>query len=159
LQRRLGARSRSPRWAVAYKFPPREGRTTVREIFVSVGRTGALTPVAVVEPLPLGGVTITNVSLHNRQEVDRLDVRVGDSAMVVRAGDVIPQVTKVLTDLRPRGTRKFRWPDACPVCGASVDAPEAEPLSYCTNLACPNQVKGRLLHFGSRRAMDIEGLG
>jgi DNA ligase (NAD+) len=159
LQRRLGARSRSPRWAVAYKFPPREGRTTVRDIWVSVGRTGALTPVAVVEPLPLGGITITNISLHNRQEIERLDIRVGDTVMVVRAGDVIPQVTKVLHELRPKGTKAVVWPDRCPVCGASVDAPEGEPLSYCTNLACPNQVMGRLLHYGSRRAMDIEGLG
>jgi DNA ligase (NAD+) len=159
LQRRLGSRSRSPRWAVAYKFPPREGRTVVRGVEVSVGRTGALTPVAVVEPLPLGGVTITNISLHNRQEVERLDIRVGDTVMVVRAGDVIPQITKVLHELRPRGTHAVVWPDRCPVCGASVDAPPDEPLSYCTNLACPNQVKGRLQHFGSRRAMDIEGLG
>jgi DNA ligase (NAD+) len=159
LQRRLGARTRSPRWAVAYKFPPREGRTVVRDIWVSVGRTGALTPVAVVEPLPLGGITITNISLHNRQEVERLDIRVGDAVMVVRAGDVIPQVTKVLHELRTGRPAKFRWPERCPVCGASVDAPENEPLSYCTNLACPSQVMGRLLHYGSRRAMDIEGLG
>jgi DNA ligase (NAD+) len=159
LQRRLGARTRSPRWAVAYKFPPREGRSVVRDIWVSVGRTGALTPVAVIEPLPLGGVTITNISLHNRQEVERLDIRVGDTVMVVRAGDVIPQITKVLHELRTGSPRKFRWPEECPVCGASVDAPENEPLSYCTNLACPNQVMGRLLHYGSRRAMDIEGLG
>jgi DNA ligase (NAD+) len=159
LQRRLGARSRSPRWAVAYKFPPREGRTVVRGIEVSVGRTGALTPVAVVEPLPLGGVTITNITLHNRQEIERLDVRVGDTVMVIRAGDVIPKITKVLHELRPRGTNAFEWPTKCPVCGADVEAPADEPLSYCTNAACPSQVKGRLFHFGSRRAMDIEGLG
>ncbi len=159
LQRRLGARSRSPRWAVAYKFPPREGRTVVRAIEVSVGRTGALTPVAVVEPLPLGGVTITNISLHNRQEVERLDLRVGDTVMIVRAGDVIPHVTKVLHELRTGDPPKLAWPEHCPVCGATVDAPADEPLSYCTNLACPSQVKGRLFHFGSRRAMDIEGLG
>ncbi len=159
LQRRLGARSRSPRWAVAYKFAPREGRTVVRAIEVSVGRTGALTPVAVVEPLPLGGVTISNITLHNRQEIERLDVRVGDSVMVVRAGDVIPKITKVLHELRKGDPPRFVWPKRCPVCGADVDAPADEPLSYCTNVECPSQVKGRLLHFGSRRAMDVEGLG
>jgi DNA ligase (NAD+) len=159
LQRRLGARSRSPRWAVAYKFAPREGRTVVRAIEVSVGRTGALTPVAVVEPLPLGGVTITNITLHNRQEIERLDVRVGDAVMIIRAGDVIPKITKVLHESRPKGTRPFEWPTKCPTCGADVLAPADEPLSYCTNAACPSQVKGRLFHFGSRRAMDIEGLG
>jgi DNA ligase (NAD+) len=159
LRRRLGARSRSPRWAVAYKFPPREGRTVVEDIFVSVGRTGALTPVAVLEPLPLGGVTVTHATLHNRFEVDRLDVRVGDTVMVIRAGDVIPKVVKVLKEQRPDGAEPFVWPDACPECGAAVDAAEGEPLSYCTNLACPRQVKGRLLHFGARRAMDIEGFG
>ena len=159
LRRRLGARSRSPRWAVAYKFPPREGRTVVADIFVSVGRTGALTPVAVLEPLPLGGVTVTHATLHNRLEVERLDVRVGDTVLVIRAGDVIPKVVKVLRELRPEGAESFVWPDACPECGAAVDAAEGEPLSYCTNLACPRQVKGRLLHFGARRAMDIEGLG
>jgi DNA ligase (NAD+) len=159
LQRRLGSRSRSPRWAVAYKFAPREGRTVVRNIEVSVGRTGALTPVAVVEPLPLGGVTITNITLHNRQEIERLDVRVGDTVMVIRAGDVIPKITKVLHELRAGHPRKFAWPSSCPVCGGDVEAPPDEPLSYCTNSACPSQVMGRLLHFGSRRAMDIEGLG
>ena len=159
LRRRLGARSRSPRWAVAYKFPPREGRTVVEDIFVSVGRTGALTPVALLRPLPLGGVTVTHTTLHNRLEVERLDVRVGDSVIVIRAGDVIPKVVKVLRELRPEGALPFVWPDACPECGAAVDAAEGEPLSYCTNLACPRQVKGRLQHFGSRRAMDVEGLG
>jgi DNA ligase (NAD+) len=159
LRRRLGARSRSPRWAVAYKFPPREGRTVVEDIIVSVGRTGALTPVAVLRPLPLGGVTVTHATLHNRLEVERLDVRVGDTVLVVRAGDVIPKVMQVQTELRPEGASPFVWPDACPVCGAAVDSAEDEPLSYCTNLACPMQVKGRLMHFGARRMMDIEGLG
>ena len=159
LRRRLGARSRSPRWAVAYKFPPREGRTVVEDIVVSVGRTGALTPVAVLRPLPLGGVTVTNTTLHNRLEVERLDVRVGDEVIVIRAGDVIPKVIAVVT---PEGTGRappFEWPDACPACGGSVDLTPDEPLSYCTNIACPQQVIGRVFHFGSRRAMDIEGLG
>ncbi len=158
-RRRLGEKSKSPRWAVAYKFPPREGRTRVREIQISVGRTGALTPVAVLEPLTLGGVTVTHSTLHNRMEVERLDVRVGDTVVVIRAGDVIPKVIKVLKELRPDETVPVEWPDACPVCAADVDVAEGEPLSYCTNLACPAQVKGRLQHFASRRAMDIEGFG
>lgn len=159
LQRRLGARSRTPRWAVAYKFPPREGRSKVVAIDVSVGRTGKLTPVAVLEPLPLGGVTITNVTLHNRREMERLDVRIGDTVVIVRAGDVIPRIVMVQTELRPAGARKLRWPTQCPVCGADVESPEDEPLSFCTNLACPAQVEQRLLHWGHRTAMDVEGLG
>ncbi len=159
LRDRLGARSRSPRWAVAYKFPPREGRTVVENIFVSVGRTGALTPVAVLKPLPLGGVTVTHTTLHNRIEVERLDVRVGDTVVVIRAGDVIPKIVSVQKEHRPAGAEAFVWPDACPECGADVDVTPEEPLSYCTNLACPRQVKGRLFHFGSRRAMDVEGFG
>ncbi len=159
LRRRLGARSRSPRWAVAYKFPPREGRTVVREIVVSVGRTGALTPVAVLEPLPLGGVTVTHATLHNRMEVERLDVRAGDTVVVIRAGDVIPKVVKVLHELRPADAQPFVWPERCPECGGAVETPADEPLSTCTNVACPRQEKARLAHFGSRRAMDIEGLG
>lgn len=159
LRRRLGARSRSPRWAKAYKFPPREGRTVVRDIEISVGRMGALTPVAVLEPLPLGGVTVTHASLHNRLEVERLDVRVGDTVVIARRGDVIPKVVKVLKELRPADARPLVWPEACPVCGATVDVTPGEPLSFCTNFACPRQIHGRLLHFGSRRAMDVEGLG
>jgi len=158
-QRRLGARSRTPRWAIAYKFPPREGRSKVVGIDVSVGRTGKLTPVAVLEPLPLGGVTITNVTLHNRKEMERLDVRIGDTVVIVRAGDVIPRVVMVQKELRPASARKLRWPTECPVCGAAVETPEDEPLSFCTNLACPAQVEQRILHWGSRTAMDVEGLG
>lgn len=159
LRERLGARSRSPRWAVAYKFPPREGRTTVRDIFVSVGRTGQLTPVAVLVPLPLGGVTVTNASLHNREELDRLDVRVGDQVIVIRAGDVIPKVTKALVDLRTEELPRFEWPTECPVCGADVQTEPDSPLSYCTNRSCPRVLEGSLFHYGSRHAMDVEGLG
>lgn len=159
LRARLGERSRSPRWAVAYKFPPREGRTRVADIIVSVGRTGQLTPVAVLEPLPLGGVTVTNASLHNRLEMERLDVRVGDQVVVIRAGDVIPKVTLALTELRTEELPRFEWPTECPVCGADVLTEEESPLSYCTNGACPRVLEGSLFHFGSRHAMDIEGLG
>jgi len=159
LRRRLGERSRSPRWARAYKFPAREGRTVIRDIEISVGRLGALTPVAVLEPVQIGGVTVTHASLHNRLEVERLDARVGDAVMVARRGDVIPKVVKVLTELRPEESTALVWPTECPACGAAVQVEEGEPLSFCTNLACPRQVIGRLFHFGSRRAMDIEGLG
>jgi DNA ligase (NAD+) len=158
-QRRLGARSRTPRWALAYKFAPREGRTRVAAIEVWVGRTGKLTPVAVLEPLAVGGVTIRHASLHNREQMRALDVRVGDTVIVVRAGDVIPQVVKVQKDLRPEGAEPFAWPEHCPVCGGEVENPEDTPLSFCTNLACPAQVEARLLHFGHRGAMEIDGLG
>jgi DNA ligase (NAD+) len=159
LQERLGSKTRSPRWAVAYKFPPRQGTTTVRGIRVQVGRTGALTPVADLEPVRIGGVTVSHATLHNQEEVRRLDVRVGDAVVVERAGDVIPKVVQVIRDRRPEGTRPFAMPRACPVCGGAVEITPDEPLSYCTHLSCPAQVKGRLLHFASRLAMDVEGLG
>jgi DNA ligase (NAD+) len=159
LRERLGSKTRSPRWAVAYKFPPRQATTVVEGIRVQVGRTGALTPVADLAPVRLGGVTVRHATLHNPEEVRRLDVRVGDAVLVERAGDVIPKVVQVIRDRRPEGTVPFAMPAACPVCGALVETTEDEPLSYCTNIACPAQVKGRLLHFASRLAMDVEGLG
>jgi DNA ligase (NAD+) len=159
LQERLGSRSRSPRWAVAYKFAPRQATTVVRNIRVQVGRTGALTPVAELEPVPIGGVTVSNATLHNQEEIQRLDVRVGDAVLVERAGDVIPKVVQVLRERRPAGAAPFPWPTTCPACGAAVESTPGEPLSFCTNIACPAQVKGRLLHFASRLAMDVEGLG
>jgi len=159
LQERLGSRTRSPRWAVAYKFPPRQATTVVRNIRVQVGRTGALTPVAELEPVRIGGVTVANASLHNQEEVRRLDVRAGDAVVVERAGDVIPKVVQVIRERRPGDARPFEWPEACPVCGAAVELTHDEPLSYCTNIACPAQVKGRIGLFASRLAMDIEGLG
>lgn len=159
LQRRLGARSRTPRWAVAHKFPPQEGRTRVASIEVWVGRTGQLTPVAVLEPLALGGVTIRHATLHNRAQLADLDVRVGDTVVVIRAGDVIPKVVKVQKELRPGGAEPFTWPAHCPVCGGEVENPDATPLSFCTNLACPAQVEARIVHFGHRGAMEIDGLG
>jgi DNA ligase (NAD+) len=159
LQERLGSRTRSPRWAVACKFPPRQATTVVKDIRVQVGRTGALTPVADLEPVRLGGVTVSHATLHNQDEVRRLDVRVGDAVVVERAGDVIPKVVQVIRERRPGKTAPFEMPRACPVCRAHVEITPDEPLSYCTNIACPAQVKGRLLHFASRLAMDVEGLG
>lgn len=159
LQRRLGTRSRTPRWALAFKFPPREGRTRVKAIEVWVGRTGQLTPVAVLEPLAVGGVTIQHATLHNRQQMESLDVRVGDMVVVVRAGDVIPKVVKVQKEERPADAVPVVWPERCPVCGGAVEAPADAPLSFCTNLACPAQVEARLVHFACRGAMEIDGLG
>lgn len=159
LQERLGVRSRSPRWAVAFKFAARQGTTRVEDIFVSVGRTGALTPVAALEPVAIGGVTVSRVTLHNRDEMNRLGVRIGDRVLVERAGDVIPKVVKAIEDERTGDEREFAWPDGCPVCGTPVREDPEEVAVYCPNIACPAQRKARLRHFASRRAMDVEGLG
>jgi DNA ligase (NAD+) len=158
-QRRLGATAHHPRWAIAFKFAARQATTLVRAIDVNVGKTGTLTPVAALEPVELAGVTIRNVSLHNEDEVRRKDVRVGDTVLIERAGDVIPYVVKVIDTKRPPGTQPFQFPDRCPACGAVAARPEGEAYWRCTNAACPAQLKGRLQHFGSRRAMDIEHLG
>jgi DNA ligase (NAD+) len=157
LQQKLGMRSRTPRWAVAWKFAPREGETLLKDIMVSVGRTGVLTPFAMLEPLPLSGVTITTATLHNQDEVDRLDVRAGDRVVVSRAGDVIPKVVRGIPGRnRPA---PFRLPKQCPACGTDVVRDEEEVALRCPNLACPAQVKGRLVHFAGRNALDIDGLG
>ncbi len=159
VQTEAGTRARSPRWAVAWKFPPQEARTRVNSIAVYVGRTGALTPVAHVEPVPVGGVTVSNVTLHNEDEVLRKDVRVGDTVWVRRAGDVIPELVAPILELRPEGTRKFKMPAKCPECGTPVERIEGEAVTRCPNITCPAQVRGRLIHFAARGAMDIEGLG
>jgi DNA ligase (NAD+) len=157
-QERLGVRSRSPRWAVAFKFPPREEITQVVDIVVQVGRTGKLTPVAQLRPVDVSGVTVSRATLHNQDEVDRKDVRIGDTVRVRRAGDVIPEVVEVILDQRPRTARPFTMPRHCPVCAARVDRVGAYHL--CTNgLACPAQLAGHLGHFAYRGAMDIVGLG
>lgn len=157
-QELLGVRSRSPRWAVAFKFPPREEVTKIVDIVVQVGRTGKLTPVAQLQPVDVSGVTVSRATLHNQDEVERKDVRVGDTVRVRRAGDVIPEVVEVLRDKRPRDTQPFQMPRKCPVCGARVDRVGAYHL--CTNgLACPAQLHGHVGHFVSRGAMDIVGLG
>jgi len=159
LQARLGEISRSPRWAVAWKFPPQQEQTAVRDIVVGVGRTGALTPVAVLEPVRVGGVEVSRATLHNEDEVKKKDVRIGDTVIIQRAGDVIPEVVQVILSKR-RGTEKpFSMPDTCPVCGSRVERPEGEAVHRCTGLACPAQIKENLAHFASKGAMDIEGLG
>jgi DNA ligase (NAD+) len=159
LQRRLGQVSRSPRWAVAWKFKPRQATTTVLEIFPSVGRTGVLTPAADLEPVSVGGVTVRAASLHNMDEVERKDVRIGDRVLIERAGDVIPYVVKVLAEERTGNERVFTMPEHCPVCGAKVVRPEDEVAYRCTGADCPAQLKQRLRFFAHRGAMDIEGLG
>ncbi len=157
-QTRLGMRSRSPRWAVAFKFPPREEVTQVQDIVVQVGRTGKLTPVAQLKPVDVSGVTVSRATLHNQDELDRKDVRIGDTVRVRRAGDVIPEVVEVLLDKRPSGTKRFELPMKCPVCGSEVIREGAAHL--CTNgLACPAQLERHIVHFTMRGAMDIAGLG
>ena len=158
-QRRLGSTTHHPRWALAFKFAARQATTVVRAIEVNVGKTGALTPVAKLEPVPLAGVVISNVSLHNEDEIRRKDVRVGDTVLIERAGDVIPYVVQVVAARRPADSVEYKFPDRCPACGGVAFRPEGEVYWRCQNTACPAQLKERLRHFGSRRAMDIEGLG
>ena len=158
-QRRLGSTAHHPRWAIAFKFAARQATTTVEAIEVGVGKTGILTPVAKLAPVELAGVTIRNVSLHNEDEIRRKDVRVGDTVLIERAGDVIPYVVQVVATKRPPGSEPFRFPDTCPACGGVAFRPEGEAYWRCMNTACPAQLKERLRHFASRRAMDIEGLG
>lgn len=155
----LGIRSRSPRWAIAGKFKAQQATTLVQNILPSVGRTGAVTPVARLEPVNVGGVVVTNATLHNQDEIDRKDVRVGDTVLIQRAGDVIPEVVKVIPAKRPPETKKYQLPTACPSCGQEVFRPEGEVVARCQNLSCPAQVKGRIEHFVSKGALDIDGFG
>lgn len=159
LQRRLGSVSRSPRWAVAFKYPAEQGETRIRDIVVQVGRTGALTPVAVMEPVEVGGVVIERATLHNEDEIRRKDVRVGDQVIVQRAGEVIPEVVEVVVSARTGREREFVFPTSCPVCGADVERTPGEAVARCIGIACPAQLAARLRHWASRDAMDIEGLG
>ncbi|HZE89037.1 MAG TPA: NAD-dependent DNA ligase LigA, partial [Verrucomicrobiae bacterium] len=159
LQRELGARARNPRWAVAYKYPPREEVTRLERIEVQVGRTGALTPVAILTPVRVGGVVVGSATLHNQDMIDEKDVREGDTVVVTRAGDVIPEIVRVLPELRPPSTAPFLMPEMCPACGARASKADGEVISRCPNIACPAQVKGRILHFAGREAMDIDHLG
>jgi DNA ligase (NAD+) len=159
LQERLGVVARDPRWAIAFKFKPREARTKLTGIVVTVGRTGTLNPNAVLEPVAIGGVTVKSATLHNIDYIRSNDIRIGDTVLVTRAGDVIPRVVGPVLAERTGRERIFTMPDVCPVCGADVDHPPGEAMSRCTNAACPAQVYERLRHFASRGAMDIEGLG
>ncbi len=158
-QRRLGSTTHHPRWAIAFKFAARQATTVIEAIEVNVGKTGALTPTAKLTPVELAGVTIRNVSLHNEDEIRRKDVRVKDTVLIERAGDVIPYVVQVVFARRPPDTEEFKFPSTCPACQAPTARAEGEAYWRCTNSACPAQLKERLRHFGSRRAMDIEHLG
>jgi len=159
LQRELGAVSRSPRWAVAAKFPPRQAETVVRDVEFSVGRTGVVTPVAVMDPVRIGGVEVERATLHNEDEIRKKDVRIGDHVVVTRAGDVIPAVLEVVTARRRGRERVIRFPELCPSCGSPISREEGQAAWRCTSLACPARLKETIRHFASRRAMDIEGLG
>jgi DNA ligase (NAD+) len=159
LQKKLGEKSRSPRWALAYKFPATQETTRVLEIDVQVGRTGALTPVALLEPVSVGGVTVSRATLHNEDEIKRKDIRAGDTVLVQRAGDVIPEVVKAITAKRTGAERVFHMPARCPVCGSEVLRLQGEAVSRCVNANCPAQVKERIKHFASKGAFDIDGLG
>jgi DNA ligase (NAD+) len=155
----LGVVGKTPRGAIAWKYAAEQGTTIVREIHVSVGRTGALTPVAIMDPVQLAGTTVTRASLHNEDEIDRLDLRLGDTVIVEKAGDIIPKIIQVLPALRTGKEKEFRMPTTCPMCGARVERREGEVATVCSNRACFAQELARLLHFVSRAALDIRGLG
>jgi len=159
LQKKLGNVSRNPRWALACKFPAAQATTVVEDIQVSVGRTGILTPVAVMRPVNVGGVTVSRATLHNEDEVLKKDIRIGDTVVIQRAGDVIPEVVKVVLEKRTGSEKKFKMPEKCPECGADVVRIDGEAAHRCVNISCPAQIKEHIRHFASRGAMDIEGLG
>lgn len=155
----LGQVSRSPRWAIAYKFAAEQAITVIKDIEIGVGRTGALTPVAIMEPVEVSGVMVSHATLHNEDEIRRKDVRIGDTVVIQRAGEVIPEIVRVMTEKRTGSEKIFVIPDKCPVCGSDVYRSLDEAVARCTGIACPAQVKERIVHFASRTAMDIEGLG
>jgi DNA ligase (NAD+) len=158
-QSRLGSIAKAPRWAVAFKFKSKQAVTKIKNITWQVGRTGAVTPVAELEPKFLAGSTISRATLHNFDEIVRKDIRVGDTVVIEKGGDVIPKVVQVILDERPSGSKKIKPPEKCPTCSSKLFKPENEVAYYCENTECPDQVKGRIEHFAARSAMDIEGLG
>ncbi len=158
-QQLLGATNKSPRWVIAYKFPAEKAKTRLVDIGVQVGRTGVLTPVAHMEPVFLAGTTVSRATLHNEDEIRRLDLRIGDTLLVEKSGEIIPQVVEVLKRERTGKEKRFSLPERCPVCGSKVVRKEGEVAVRCVNIGCPAQIKAKLLHFASRKAMDIEGLG
>ncbi|HEX2951966.1 MAG TPA: NAD-dependent DNA ligase LigA [Armatimonadota bacterium] len=158
-QRTLGFVSRSPRWAIAYKYAPEQAETTIRDIIVQVGRTGAITPVAVMDPVTLAGSVVSRATLHNEDEIHRKDIHIGDRVIIQKAGEVIPEVVRVMTEARDGDEVPFTMPDHCPVCGSEVVRPEGEAVARCSGIACPAQLKQRIRHFVSRGALDIQGIG
>jgi DNA ligase (NAD+) len=159
IQRKLGELSRSPRWAIAWKFPPQQETTIIKDIMVSVGRTGALTPVAVLEPVRVGGVEVSKATLHNEDEIRKKDIRIGDTVIIQRAGDVIPEVVQVIKSQRTGDEKIFRMPERCPICGSKVERPKGEAIHRCTGMDCPARIKENLFHFVSKGAMEVDGLG
>ena len=159
LREQLGSTTHSPRWAIAFKFPAEQARTRIRDIVVQVGRTGAVTPVAILDPVQVRGVTVNRATLHNADEIARKGIQIGDWVFVQRAGEVIPEIVATIPELRDGSERPFVFPEKCPVCGSAIDRPEGEAVARCTGLSCPAQFKERLAHFASRKAMDIDGLG
>jgi DNA ligase (NAD+) len=159
LQNALGFVGREPRWAVAFKFPAMQATTKVLNIIVNIGRTGTVNPTAVLQPVEIGGVIVQRSTLHNEDEIRRKDIRIGDTVVVQRAGDVIPQIVSVVESKRTGAEIEFEMPERCPVCGSAIEKAEGEAMSYCTGAACAAQLRERIIHFASREAMDIEGLG
>lgn len=159
LQRQLGFTQKFPRWAIALKYPAEETPTVVKDIIINVGRTGAVTPMAVMEPVQLAGTTVQRATLHNSDRITELDLRVGDTVIIRKAGEIIPEVVRVLPDLRPPGTIPYQMPSICPECSSLLVRPETEAVTRCVNLACPAIVRGSIIHWASRNALDIRGLG
>lgn len=155
----LGTTAKSPRWAISFKFPARQATTRIKEIIIQVGRTGALTPVAILEPVQISGTTISRCTLHNEEELKRKDIRVGDYVLLERSGDVIPHVVSVMKERRTGREKPLAWPKNCPVCHTAIYKEEGEAISRCINPSCPARIRESILHFASRRAMNIEGLG
>jgi len=159
LREELGSTSKSPRWAIAYKFPAEQMTTIIEDIIVGVGRTGALTPVAILKPVNISGSKVQRATLHNEDEIKRKDIRIGDTVLIQKAGEVIPEIVKVIKEKRSGKEKVFHMPGRCPVCHSEVVKPDDEVVSRCNNISCPAQIKERIKHFVSRQAMDIDGLG